>query len=98
MQEPELYCKNCCNKINSINGYADFATIYTELKHMCLGDLGSKHLQTCLYFISCIYYVFILFILIGWHLFLHRAPSILETRVIYTQMFHYYYYYYYQCL
>lgn len=51
MQEPELYCRNCCNKSNPINSYADFATIYAELKHMCLGDLGSKHLQSCLHFI-----------------------------------------------
>lgn len=34
MQEPELYSRNCCSKINSINAYADFATIYAELKHV----------------------------------------------------------------
>lgn len=33
------------------------ATIYSELKHMCLGDLGSKHLQISSHFIQCIYCV-----------------------------------------
>lgn len=60
------------------------AAICAELKHMCLGDLGSKHLQISLHFIHCIYCVFILFILIGCHLFLLRASCILETEVIYT--------------
>lgn len=51
MQEPEIYSRNCCNNVNSINGYTEFGTIHAELKHMCLGDLRSKHLQTCLHFI-----------------------------------------------
>lgn len=62
MQEPELYCRNYCNKINSVNGCADFAAIYTELKHMCLGDLGSKHLQT-------VYILFHVFIMVLFYLF-----------------------------
>lgn len=51
-------------------------------QYMCWGDPQSKHLQTRLHFISCIYYAFILFILIGWHLFLHRPPGIVEAGVI----------------